>query len=432
MSLNLVRKIIKECRRKPRGGSFSPLPQQSPGGKRNRFPPSETRPRLGAGGAEDGVGPWVSCPPASPPPAGPWTLAPNPFFTPKQGARPQSASRQRTRRAGCATSCCSCAAPSLPPAPEGLPPKPPLPALPAAGRPVPLWQSILAGRILPAAGRVAMEKISVPPATQRKWRFPELAWDAALMRRRRRRRRAGRGLAFCLSFLQESEEKTIKKPDGAGWEGLSPRLGRGGSIRSRAALVLARCRATRPRREPSAMWRPKQQVRGTAGAAAAPLREPPALPAPASAQFCSLFVHRLCKQRERGAAPSTPCCQHLPQRRGSGGLAEDGAVPVPPLPGAGGFPGHSQPRQSRRGLPASLSKRWAAGFQGVRTPPREGCLEKESGSRSACASPPRRGRLREAGMGGRYREGRKGTAPDLLNKSAFAAVPPSIVARSLG
>lgn len=51
---------------------------------------------------------------------------------------------------------------------------------------------------LPAAGRVAMEKISVPLVTQRKLCFPELAWDAALMRRRRRR--VGKGLALFLSF----------------------------------------------------------------------------------------------------------------------------------------------------------------------------------------------------------------------------------------
>lgn len=172
------------------------------------------------------MGPGVSCPHASPPSAGPRMLTPNTFFRPKRGARPRPASRQRTLRAGCATSCCSCAAPSLPPAPERLPPKPPLPVLPTTGQPVPLWQSILAGRILPAAGCVAMEKISVPPVTQRKWRFPELAWDAALMRRRR----AGRGLASCLPFLQESQEKTTKKTYGTGREGLGPRLGRGGSI----------------------------------------------------------------------------------------------------------------------------------------------------------------------------------------------------------
>lgn len=61
----------------------------------------------------------------------------------------------------------------------------------------------------PAHGhRVAMEKVSVPPVTQRKWRFPELAWDAALMRRRR----AGRGLAFHPPFWQELQEKTVKNP----------------------------------------------------------------------------------------------------------------------------------------------------------------------------------------------------------------------------
>nr|XP_047919583.1 uncharacterized protein LOC106039706 [Anser cygnoides] len=53
-----------------------------------------------------------------------------------------------------------------------------------------------------------MEKISVPPATQRKLRFP---WDAALMRRRRRRR-VGKGLARFLSFaLYFLQEETIKK-----------------------------------------------------------------------------------------------------------------------------------------------------------------------------------------------------------------------------
>lgn len=63
------------------------------------------------------------------------------------------------------------------------------------------------GPALLATGRVAMEKISVPPATQRKLRLP---WDAALMRRRRRR--AGKGLARFLSFaLYFLQEETILK-----------------------------------------------------------------------------------------------------------------------------------------------------------------------------------------------------------------------------
>lgn len=76
----------------------------------------------------------------------------------------------------------------------------------------------------PARGhRVAMEKVSVPPVTQRKRRFPELAWDAALMRRRR----AGRGLAFHPPFWQELQEKTVKNP--AAWAGGAQQRRRGPS-----------------------------------------------------------------------------------------------------------------------------------------------------------------------------------------------------------
>lgn len=231
---------------------------------------------------------------------------------------------------------------------------------------------------------------------------------------------SGKRACFLPSFLAgitgENNEENIRHGQGGAWPSPGQRrehlqLSSVGSCSLQGNVAPSRTVSD------AAQAALKQQVRGTAVAAAAPSREPPALPALPSPHFCSLFVHPLCKQRERGSMSSPPCHQHLPQQCGSGRLAEDGTVPVPPLPGASRFPGHSQPLQSCQGLPASLSKHCAAGFQDVRTSPREGCLEEESGSHVASASPPWRGRLREGDMGGSYREVRKRTAPDLPNKA---------------
>lgn len=74
------------------------------------------------------------------------------------------------------------------------------------------------GPALLATGRVAMEKISVPPATQRKLRLP---WDAALMRRRRRRagERAGSFPFFHSLFLAGGND-IKKKRQKRKWRGV--------------------------------------------------------------------------------------------------------------------------------------------------------------------------------------------------------------------
>lgn len=99
----------------------------------------------------------------------------------------------------------------------------------------------------------------------------------------------------------------------------------------------------------------KQQVRGTAGAAAATLQEPTALPSsPPSVcalivhqphPVCALIVHQQCKQRER-ACIFPLCCQHL---HGSGGLTEDDAIS---MPRTSRVLGHNQPLQWHPGTAA--------------------------------------------------------------------------------
>ncbi|XP_040390071.1 uncharacterized protein LOC121058509 [Cygnus olor] len=164
----------------------------------------------------------------SPERAGLWTFTTTSFFGQKQGKRQchnvlEPCSIPAPRHTG------TCTAPGCHQS---------LPAASCPRSPVPPRRHP-GGPALLATGRVAMEKISVPPATQRKLHFP---WDAALMRRRTRR--VGKGLArflsFALYFLQEEtikkKKKTNKKAEWGGRGSASP-LPNDGAVSSRAGFV---------------------------------------------------------------------------------------------------------------------------------------------------------------------------------------------------
>lgn len=233
------------------------------------------------------------------------------------------------------------------------------------------------GPALLATGRVAMEKISVPPATQRKLRLP---WDAALMRRRRRR--AGKGLArflsFALYFLQEEtilkkkKKKTNKKAAWGGRGSASP-LPNDRAVSSRAGFV---CVLLPVHRGPAGRW---QRSRAFAERAKATGDIP-----------CCMSQPCVTAPSPQRGATSPPCTagSHQAAPGEHGGELGLYGLKDPPLPSA--LPQHSQLKtRSFAALLISVfvtktsSKRSPPGGTPVPCPPPPLCSAHVSGHRGA-------------------------------------------------